>query len=211
VSSRILNITSESRSGNRLHGASRYWEAGQLPTHAASHPFHIILTRFFYINFSIILPSTPKCSQWSLTFRFHDLNFVRTSLHPCACCILVPSYPPYRNDVWWNAKIKRIKTLTACYFVLMGAGGSPNVRDLASYPYEMSGKIIVSWVSSSETKVSLNYTTAIRTSFFILPFLFLPIFFLLAVGHLFHSCPFLALQHQLLPCKFFMLNDHNPL
>jgi hypothetical protein len=46
------------------------------------HPVHSFPPSFFKIHFYIILQSMPRSSEWPLTFRFSDQNFVRISHLP---------------------------------------------------------------------------------------------------------------------------------
>jgi len=61
---------------------------------------------FFQIHFDIILPSTSRSSEWSLPFRFSDLNFVRMCNFPNACYMLRPCHHPWyhyhNNSSSWS-------------------------------------------------------------------------------------------------------------
>jgi hypothetical protein len=46
------------------------------------NPIHTLQTYFHKIDFSIILPSTPRSSEWSLPFRFSNQNITRSNHLP---------------------------------------------------------------------------------------------------------------------------------
>jgi hypothetical protein len=46
------------------------------------------------VHLNVILPPTPRSSQWSITFGPHNLNPVNTSPLPHACHMSHPSHPP---------------------------------------------------------------------------------------------------------------------
>lgn len=52
----------------------RYYVHKPLPVPILSHMNLIqVLSSYFYIHFSIILPPTPRFSKWPLAFSFHNL------------------------------------------------------------------------------------------------------------------------------------------
>jgi hypothetical protein len=56
------------------------------------HPVHTFSVYFFKIRSNIILPPTPWSSEWSLSFRFSDQNFV------CVCLLSHAYYVPYQSS-----------------------------------------------------------------------------------------------------------------
>ena len=67
----------------------------------------VTLTSYFFkIRATIILPSTPRSSKWSLPFRFPHQNPVCTSPLPDTCHMLhPPSHPSWYNhpnNIWWR-------------------------------------------------------------------------------------------------------------
>ena len=62
-------------------------------------PVHTPTSHFLKIHFSIILPSAPGSSRWSLSFRFPHQNPVYTSTLPHTC--YVPRPPPSSIQGCW--------------------------------------------------------------------------------------------------------------
>jgi hypothetical protein len=59
------------------------------PDESSQHP----LILFHKIHFNIILPSTPKISEWSLPFRFFKQNFCTYFSSPHTRYMLRQSHP----------------------------------------------------------------------------------------------------------------------
>jgi hypothetical protein len=53
-----------------------------VPTLSQMNQIHIPKPYFYNIHFNIILPSTPRSSDWSLPLRLPDQNFERISRLP---------------------------------------------------------------------------------------------------------------------------------
>jgi hypothetical protein len=65
------------------------------------NPIHTLKTSFSEIRFNIILPFTPKCPEWPLSFRLlSSQNFYLSSPH--ARCMLLSSHP---NKIFWGMRI----------------------------------------------------------------------------------------------------------
>jgi hypothetical protein len=56
-----------------------------------TNPIHASPSHVLKIQFNIILPSTPRSSKWSLSFRFRHQNPLCTSPLFYACCMPSPS------------------------------------------------------------------------------------------------------------------------
>jgi hypothetical protein len=75
-----------------------------------STPFHPVSK----ILSNIILPSTPRSSEWSLPFMFSDEDFVLISHSSRACYVPQPSHPPWfghRNNIWWSLQVMKLLIL----------------------------------------------------------------------------------------------------
>jgi hypothetical protein len=66
-----------------------------VPIVSHMHPVHTFPSYFYEIRSNIILTSTPRSSEWSLPFRFHDQNFVCTSHLTHAYHMPHSSHPPW--------------------------------------------------------------------------------------------------------------------
>jgi hypothetical protein len=56
------------------------------------------------VHLNVILPPTPRSSQWSLAFAPPNQNPINTSPLPCACHMSRPPHPPWfnhRNNIRW--------------------------------------------------------------------------------------------------------------
>jgi len=77
-----------------------------VPILSQINPVHALISCFFKIHSSVILPSTPRSSKWSLIFKFPDQNFVCMSHLSHTCNILLPSHPPwFDHNIWWRGQI----------------------------------------------------------------------------------------------------------
>jgi hypothetical protein len=69
------------------------------------HPVHTFPPYFPKIQSNIILPSTPRPSEWSLLFRLTNKNCVWISLLSHVCYMPLPSHSPWfdhPNNIWWS-------------------------------------------------------------------------------------------------------------
>jgi len=62
-----------------------------VPILSQMHTVHILPTYFSKIHSNIILPSTPKSFEWSLSFRLSNQNIV-CIVHLSHACYMSPSY-----------------------------------------------------------------------------------------------------------------------
>jgi hypothetical protein len=69
-----------------------------VPILSQMNPVHIFTPYFPKIHSNIILPSTPRCTEWSFPFRFSNLSTVSIFLLSHRYRIPRPSHPP------WEAK-----------------------------------------------------------------------------------------------------------
>jgi len=81
-----------------------------------SHQSSLLPTDFFKIDFNIILPSTPRSSEWSLSFMFPYRNSVWISPITHTCHRPHPSLSSsldHLNNLWCGAQIN------FCTFLLL--------------------------------------------------------------------------------------------
>jgi hypothetical protein len=76
------------------------------------------------VHFKSILPSMPRSSKQSLSFRMYHLNPVCISHLPHTCHMPSPSYPPWLHhprNIWWTVQIMMLLTKhlspVSCYFL----------------------------------------------------------------------------------------------
>jgi hypothetical protein len=65
--------------------------------------FYTLIKYFLNIYFNISLPSAPKPSNWSLSFRYSYRNLGRISFRLHTCYMPCPSYSflfGYSNNIW---------------------------------------------------------------------------------------------------------------
>jgi hypothetical protein len=92
------------------------------PVLSKMNPFHIRKPNFLKVSFNIIFSSTPMSSEWSLTFRLSDENFVRI-FH----CPMRAAFPPHLillylvTNIWWRVQIVKF-TLQSCHFIALTMG-----------------------------------------------------------------------------------------
>jgi hypothetical protein len=118
------------------------------------------------VQLHVILPPTPRSSQWSLTFRPPNQNLLNTSPLPHACHMSNPPHHPWfnhPNNIWW--RIQAVKfiimqfsprsvflTFTTKYppntllSKTLGLCTSFKVRDQVSHPYSTTGRITVLYI-----------------------------------------------------------------
>ena len=145
---------------------------GSLPHHKFPPPVHILSqinpvhaspSHFLKIQFNIILPSTPRSSNWSFSFIFRHQNPLCTSPLPMlAAC---RAHPVFHDLITQKIFIEQYKSL--CSFLhsfvtlsLLGPNillntifsnnfslrSSLNVSDQDSHPYTKTVKSIVLYI-----------------------------------------------------------------
>jgi len=82
-----------------------------VPILSQINPVHNLPLYFYKNHSSIIFPSTPRSSEWPLTFRYSDQNFVRFSYLSPACYMPHPSHPLWSgklNKTWWSIAVTKL-------------------------------------------------------------------------------------------------------
>lgn len=82
-----------------------------LPIHKKAT--HISKRYFFMVNFNVILPSTPRSSEWFLPFRIFIQNFIFISFLPLWRSVSHPSHTSwsdYHNNIWWRENIRWLRS-----------------------------------------------------------------------------------------------------
>jgi hypothetical protein len=82
-----------------------------------------------YVHLNIILPPTPRSSQWSLTFGLPNRNPVNTSPFPPACHMSCPPHPP-----WFNHPNNIRRRLQAMKFIMQFSPRSVFLHFRSKYP-----------------------------------------------------------------------------
>jgi len=131
----------------RAHHLSHSWA-----TCIQSTPFHPVSLRSI-----IIIPSMLRSSEWSLSFRFSDQNYVHICHPPCMLCAC-PSHPlwcDYPNNIWWSVKIMKLLSMHSSsafhHFLPFRSKYSPqhpllilcfslSMQFHVSHPYKWTGK-----------------------------------------------------------------------
>jgi hypothetical protein len=115
------------------------------------------------VHLNVILPPTPRSSQWSLTFGPPNQNPLNISPLPHACHMSRPLHPPWFNhprNIRW--RIQAVKFIIMQFsprsvFLLLGSNILPNtlfsktlslcsslkVEDQVLHPYSTTSKITV--------------------------------------------------------------------
>ena len=76
--------------------AMLFWQQNSTYPHMTQmHQAKTITSYFFMIHFNSILPSVSRSSNFSVSFKFPNLNSLRTSLLHPTCHTPRPSHPPY--------------------------------------------------------------------------------------------------------------------
>jgi hypothetical protein len=130
------------------------------------NPVYTTKSSFLKIPFNIILPSTPKSSEWLLPFRLSN-NFVRISHLPHARYMPRPTHPPWSdhpNTIWWRVQIMALLIMqfspASRHFIPLRSKYFPkhmlsntlhvcsylDVRDPVSHPYKTTGRITVLYI-----------------------------------------------------------------
>jgi hypothetical protein len=82
-----------------------------VPTLSQMNSIHNFQPFLSKIHLNIIIPPTPRCSEWSLPFRFPNRNFVHIYHFSVACYMSCPSFPPSLhnpNDIWWGVEVIKL-------------------------------------------------------------------------------------------------------
>jgi len=95
---------------------------GLCPERVESRPQHCTL--FSKVRSNIILPSTPRSSEWSLSFGISDQNFVCISRLSRAYFIDRLSHPPrycQLNNIFWSVQVMKLLVMqsppASCHFL----------------------------------------------------------------------------------------------
>jgi hypothetical protein len=80
------------------------------PISSQLNPVRPIDPCFPKVQLNVILPPTPRSSQWSLPFGPPNQNPLNTSPLPHACHMFCPLHPPwfnYPNNIWWRIQVMK--------------------------------------------------------------------------------------------------------
>jgi hypothetical protein len=117
------------------------------------NPIHIPKLYVPKIHLNVILPSTPRSSEWSPPFRLPNQNVVGTSHLPHARHMPRPSHPPcsnHPNNYKPNIRIKNNKVLE---------GNMANAGNMAkSLPYSYFHRL------STEISETVTICSALRVA-----------------------------------------------
>jgi hypothetical protein len=81
-----------------------------VPILSDTRPVHNFQSYFSKINYTIILPSTPRISKWSLLFRLSNQNFACISHLSHACYMYDPYHPPWfyhPSIILWSVNVMK--------------------------------------------------------------------------------------------------------
>jgi hypothetical protein len=130
------------------------------------HPTPPPPTNPLKINSVPILPSTPRSSEWSLSFGLSNQNLVYFSLLSCACHMPHPPRSPWFDlaNAISGVQIMKLPIVQLSplsrYSILLGPNillstlfsntlslySSDDVRDQVSHPYKTTGWIVVFYI-----------------------------------------------------------------
>jgi hypothetical protein len=87
----------------------------------------------------------PRSCEWSLPFRFSDLNFVRIFHLSHACYMPRPTHPPrfdHPNNTWWSVNVMKPLIMQSCqasrYFLPLRSKHSPQLPVLKCPQFVLS-------------------------------------------------------------------------
>ena len=125
-------------------------------------PIHTPTSNFLKIHLSIILPSRPGSSKWSLSLRFPYQNPVYTSSLPDMCYMSCPFHSSRFDhpkilceecrslrSSWWSFLQYPVTSSLLVPNTLLNTltlRSSLNVSNQVSHPYKTTGKIIVLYI-----------------------------------------------------------------
>jgi hypothetical protein len=135
----------------------------KVPSLRQVKPFHTLPAYLPKIHPNPILPSTPRSSEWSLSFGLSHQNPAQFSPLSHACHMPRPPHFPrfdLPNDMWWRVQIMKLPIvqlsplfpssflgpnilLSTLFSSTLSLRSSLNVRDKVSHPYKTTGRIMV--------------------------------------------------------------------
>jgi hypothetical protein len=145
-----------------------------------SDPVHTNSSNLSKIYFNTVHPHTSWSSYWSLSFWLSHQYPIRIPCLPHSCYMPCPSHPPWLdqpNYVWQGVQVMKLLImqfppspitssllgpnilLSILFSNTRSLGSFLNVRDHVSYPYRITGKIIVLYIGPSEPAQAKTGTT----------------------------------------------------
>ena len=104
------------------------------------NPVHAPQSHFLKIHLTVVNPSAPGSSKWSLYLRFPHQSPLCTSSHHHACYMPRPSNSSgfdQPNNIWWGVQISKILMMyfspLPCYLVTLRPKYSPH-NPILKYP-----------------------------------------------------------------------------
>jgi hypothetical protein len=131
--------------------------------------FHTLPQLFFNIHYSIILPSTPRSSKWSVSFVFTHQYFECISVLPNTCYMPFPSHRhsyDHLDNICWTAQSWSSSLCSFLQSLITSCISDPNIslspyyritlfsktlslypslkmRDHVLHPYTATGKAVI--------------------------------------------------------------------
>jgi hypothetical protein len=123
------------------------------------HTVHTLPPYFSKIHSNIILPSTLKYSEWSLSFWFSNQNFLCVSSLSHACYMPRPCHPTWfdhPNNIWWSLQVMKLLIMqpspASRHFLLVTAMKTSHVYPSTPPPHKAATSLIThpaAYVSAS--------------------------------------------------------------